>query len=94
MSRNPRFSRVGTPAALGVLLFSLLSAACEEDGKTAPDECLEPRLEIYDIQGGAPAETKNPCVTPIGHAVNQSAATAGSSTGGTGGTATGAAGAP
>jgi hypothetical protein len=101
MSRD-RFPGFRAQAALAAVLLSFVAslAGCEEDGKTAPDACLDPALEIYDIAAGAPAETTNPCVTRIGHSVSYigDPTTAGtSSTGGTsgsGGKATGAGGAP
>lgn len=58
------------PAALGALLFVIAAAACEEDGKTAPEKCLQPPLAIYDIQSAGEHGTDNPCVTPIGHSVS------------------------
>jgi hypothetical protein len=55
-------------------LLTIFAIACDEDGKTAPETCATPPLEIYDIQdppssSGAGSE-ENPCVTPVGHAVS------------------------
>lgn len=68
-------------AALGALLLLVVtgSAACDEDGKTAPERCLDPALPIFDIQAaGAPADdnARYPCVTKIGHAISQGPSTA------------------
>jgi hypothetical protein len=70
-------------------------AACDDDGKTAPERCLDPALPLFDPHhAGAPADDNEqyPCVTPVGHAVsyvgNAPSNTAGSSTttlGGAGG---------
>lgn len=54
-------SRLSLPAravtALGAALLLLGVAACDEDGKTAPERCADPPLPIYDIQhAGAPAD--------------------------------------
>jgi len=74
-------------AALGASLLILSTASCDEEGKTAPEICATPALEIFDIQGGAEGTT-NPCVTKIGHAISPTptfggSAVAGSATGGT-----------
>jgi len=60
---------------LGALLLTLVAgaAACEEDGKTAPERCLDPALPIFDIQAaGEPSDdnAQYPCVTPVGHSVS------------------------
>jgi hypothetical protein len=57
--------------AVGLLLLGAASAACDEDGKTAPDKCGTPPLMIYDVQGGAQDADGNPCVTPVGHAISE-----------------------
>jgi len=72
-------------AVLSALVLTLLAgaAACDDDGKTAPEGCVDPAP--YDIQAGAPADAEpNPCVNGVGHAINQGAATptAGSTVGG------------
>jgi hypothetical protein len=74
-------------AVLGASLLLLAAAACDEDGKTAPDTCADPALQIFDIQdppsaGGEGSEAANPCVTPIGHAVSPNAGTTSTPTGG------------
>jgi hypothetical protein len=84
-----RANPVSAKALLGALLLTLVAgvAACDEDGKTAPQRCLDPALPIFDIQAGAPDDVQNPCVTEVGHAINQtgsSPTTAGTSTGGSG----------
>jgi hypothetical protein len=87
-------------AVFGVLAVVATAVACEEDGKTVPERCVD--LPLFDIQAaGAPADdnaslvgsdAENPCVTKVGHAVssfgNGSAGEAPSS-GGTGGSGTG-----
>lgn len=65
-------------AALGVLGLVVTVVACEEDGKTVPERCVE--LPLFDIQSaGAPADDnahlegndpEKPCVTKVGHAVS------------------------
>ena len=106
MSRQRRMP-ARAKAALCTLLRALASSvsACDEDGKTAPERCLDPPLPApFDIQhAGAPADDNEqyPCVTPIGHAVSYigSPTTGGtasggtSSSGGAGGEATAGAGA-
>lgn len=79
LSANP----VPAKAALGALLLTLVAAlaACEEDGKTAPADCVDP--QPYDIQGDGTKNT-NPCDTNVGHAVSS----IGPSTPSTGGTTT------
>jgi hypothetical protein len=70
---------------LGASLLVLAVTGCDEDGKTAPEKCGTPPLEIFDIQnppsssgdGGAGGDATNPCVTPVGHAVSPSAGTGG-----------------
>jgi hypothetical protein len=67
---------VRAKAVLGALLLLAVtgSAACDEDGKTAPERCLDPALPIFDIQAaGAPADdnAQYPCVTKIGHATSR-----------------------
>jgi hypothetical protein len=63
-------------AAVGASLLILAAVACDEDGKTAPDICSDPPLEIFDIQdppssgGEGGAGEVNPCVTPVGHAIS------------------------
>jgi hypothetical protein len=99
MSRLRSLSgRYGFAASL--LLCAAGIAACEEDSKTTPSDCV-PNLPIYDIQEGPNAQQQDdidaltgvkrptPCITPLGHAVNQpteteTAGTGGSSTGGSG----------
>lgn len=95
---------VRAPAALGALLLGLVVSAsgCEEDGKTAPDRCLEPALLVFDIQAaGAPADDNArfnddldangnllpPCVTKVGHSVSNIGSPT-PTTAGTGGSAT------
>lgn len=90
-----RATPVQAKALLGALLLTLATAvaACEEDGKTAPANCVDP--EPFDIQG-KPTPNKNPCVNGIGHAVSsiESPSSGGSATAGSGGgTATADAGA-
>jgi hypothetical protein len=70
--------------ALCASLLVLTAAGCDEDGKTAPEKCGTPPLEIFDIQNppssggeGAGGEATNPCVTPVGHAISPSAGTGG-----------------
>lgn len=97
-----RANPVRAKAMLGALLLTLVAgaAACEEDGKTAPERCVDPAP--YDIQAGAPDDSvPNPCATEVGHAVSSFGSptvTAGGAAGGSGdGTATanaGAGGAP
>jgi hypothetical protein len=67
-----RFNPVWAKAALGALLLALATgaSACDEDGKTAPAACLDPALQIYDIQKAGAPTVDNPCVTPIGHSIN------------------------
>ncbi len=96
---------VRAQAALGALLLGLVVSAsgCEEDGKTAPDRCLEPALLIFDIQtAGAPADDNarfnddldangnllSPCVTKVGHSVSNIGSPTTPTTAGTGGSAT------
>jgi hypothetical protein len=79
-------------ASVGVLLFIALAgvAACDEDGKTAPERCADPALPIFDIQAaGEPGDdnAKYPCVTQVGHSINQGTPDSSSTGGGTGGTA-------
>jgi hypothetical protein len=88
-----RANPVRAKAVLGALLLTLVAgaAACEEDGKTAPERCIDP--PPFDIQAGAPADNvTNPCATPVGHSVSfigsPTTPTAGTSTGGKGGKAT------
>ena len=85
--------------AVGLLWLTVTVPACDEDGKTAPEKCLEPPLgPPYDIQaahpitgtetGGAP-DTTNPCVTKVGHAISDKGTpgdgtASGGTTGGTG----------
>lgn len=95
---------VRAQAALGALLLGLVVSAsgCEEDGKTAPDRCLEPALLVFDIQtAGAPADDNarfnddldangnllSPCVTKVGHSVSNIGSPT-PTTAGTGGSAT------
>lgn len=80
--------------------FASSVSACDDDGKSAPERCLDPALPIFDIQAaGVPADDNEqyPCSTPIGHSVSfvGSVATAGTASGGksSGGTATAGAGA-
>ena len=91
-----RFHSVRAKAALGVLLLLAVTgvAACEEDGKTAPERCADPALPIFDIQAaGAPADdnAQYPCVTQVGHSISQgptvTPTTGGSATAGSGGKA-------
>lgn len=79
MSRFPQPVRAN--AVLGALLLTLVTglAACDEDGKTAPENCVDP--EPYDIQGDG-VKSKNPCVNGVGHAVNAAPPSAGASSGG------------
>lgn len=92
MSRH-RSHPVRAKAALSVLLLvvSAGAAACDEDGKTAPERCADPALPIYDMQAaGAPADdnAKYPCVTEVGHAISQQGpTTTPTSTGGSAGKA-------
>lgn len=96
---RPRSVRVNV--ALGTLLLGLVTAltACEEEGKTAPERCLDKPLPIYDIQAGGARDDTYPCSTPVGHAISSigststagTTATAGKS--GNSGTAAGAGGA-
>jgi hypothetical protein len=79
-----------TTLALGLLLLGAASFACDEDGKSAPDKCGDPALQIYDIQtAGEPADdnARFPCVTEIGHAVSSISTATPVETAGTGGTA-------
>ena len=76
-------------AALGASLLLLATAGCDEEGKTAPEKCGTPALEIFDIANppddrsdGAGGDG-NPCVTPIGHALSPSAGTGGTGNGST-----------
>jgi hypothetical protein len=97
---------VQAKAALGALLLLVVtgSAACDEDGKTAPERCRDPALPIFDIQAaGVPADdnAQYPCVTEIGHAISQGptpttgpAGKGGSSSGSTASAGAGAGGAP
>ena len=92
---RPHFVRVNV--VLGGLLLGLMTlTGCEEDGKTAPERCLEPALPIFDIQAaGAPSDDNArfdddaplpPCITKVGHAISSNGggtATAGTSSGGT-----------
>lgn len=97
MSRHRSLSsHYGFAACLLLLVAGV--AACEEDGKTTPADC--PPLPLYDIQKGPNDDQQNeidmieklerasmtPCITPLGHAVNQPTVT---ETAGTGGTGTG-----
>jgi hypothetical protein len=71
-----RSNPVRGKAVLGALLLFVASgsAACDEEGKTAPERCLDPALPIFDIQAaGAPADdnAQYPCVTKAGHAVSE-----------------------
>jgi hypothetical protein len=74
--------------AIGASLLIFVALGCDEEGKTAPETCASPPLEIYDIQdppsgeGGAGAGVDNPCLTKVGHAVSPSSEIAGSSNGG------------
>ncbi len=85
-------------AAAGVLLLALAvgAAACDEDGKTAPERCADPALPIFDIQAaGEPADdnAQYPCVTQVGHSISSigtpdtggTTSTGGATTGGKGG---------
>lgn len=75
-------------AALCLALLAAAASACGEDGKTAPERCLDPPLPIYDIQA-AGEQGDNPCVTKPGYAIS------GTTSGGTsGGGTSGAAGGP
>jgi len=79
-------------ASVGMLLLLVLAgvAACDEDGKTAPDRCADPALPIFDIQAaGAPADdnAQYPCVTQIGHSISQIGTPDAGGTTSTGGTA-------
>ena len=93
---RPRSVRVNV--ALGALLLGLVTAltACEEEGKTAPERCLDKPLPIYDIQAGGARDDTYPCSTPVGHAIssNGSISTAGTTASGgkagSGGTGTAA----
>jgi hypothetical protein len=83
-------------AALCGSLLIFIALGCDEDGKTTPEICASPPLEIYDIQdppaGGAGEE--NPCVTKVGHAVSPNGGTdVGGSTGRAGSSASNAGGA-
>jgi hypothetical protein len=87
MMRARCSSRCWTKAGLVVALVSAFGAGCDEDGKTAPDECGT-SLEIYDIQQNPPAnpdDSPNPCITPVGDAFGPPAQTGGTgqTTGGT-----------
>lgn len=93
---RPRSVRVNV--ALGALLLGMVTAlaACEEEGKTTPERCLEKPLPIYDIQAGGARDDTYPCSTPVGHAISSigSTSTAGTTaTAGNSGTAAGAGGA-
>jgi hypothetical protein len=85
-----RSNPVRAKAALGALALILVAglAACEEDGKTAPERCADPPLPIFDIQAGAPADT-NPCVTAVGHSISMGPSTSGGTTAITAGTSSG-----
>ncbi len=86
-------------AAVGVLLLALAvtAAACDEDGKTAPERCADPALPIFDIQAAGAAADDNaqyPCVTKVGHSISSigvpddtggTTSTGGATTGGKGG---------
>jgi hypothetical protein len=83
---------VRAKAALGALLLMFVTgaAACDEDGQTAPERCLDPALPIFDIQtAGAPADdnAQYPCVTRVGHAISQGPSAAPTSTAGSAGKA-------
>jgi hypothetical protein len=86
---------VQAKAALGALLLLVVtgSAACDEDGKTAPERCSDPALPIFNIQtAGAPADdnAQYPCVTKVGHAISQGPTAAPTTgTAGKGGTSSG-----
>jgi hypothetical protein len=70
--------------AIGASLLILIALGCDEDGKTAPEKCGTPPLQIYDIQD-PPADddsADNPCVTPIGHAVSPAGELGGSTANG------------
>jgi len=87
--------------ALGALLLGLVTAvsACEEESKTAPERCLDPKLPLFDIQTAGARDDIYPCNTSVGHSVSSigNPTTAGTTSGGTatggkggsGGTATG-----
>ena len=98
MSR-PR-SLPGRAPALFAFGFALVAlAACDEDGKSAPERCLENPLPLFDpASAGAPADDNEqyPCVTPVGHSVSyvgNAPSTAGSSSkAGSGNSAAGGAG--
>jgi hypothetical protein len=88
MSRARRIPSLAK--AVGVLLLVALPGVvgCDEDGKTAPDRCADPPLQIFEIQAaGAPADdnAQYPCVTEVGHSVSQIGAPDTSSPGGTAG---------
>jgi hypothetical protein len=92
LSRTPN----RTTLAIGLLLLVATSFACDDDGKTAPDKCGDPALQIYDIQSaGEPADdnAKYPCLTKIGHSVSSivpaGGSTSSTTTGGNGGGGTG-----
>lgn len=71
--------------ALVALALAVMAAACDEDGKTAPERCADPPLPLFDIQKTPPPEDDNrrfndvaagdgpalrPCITEVGHAVS------------------------
>lgn len=72
MSRPRRLP--GRALALLASGFALVAlAACDEDGKSAPERCLDPALPLFDpASAGAPADdnAQYPCVTPVGHSVS------------------------
>lgn len=78
-------SRTGIASLAKVAaLLALVAVACDEDGKTAPDTCADPPLEIYDLAEEDPAEPgdqANPCVTPVGDAFSPPAELEGSTGG-------------
>jgi uncharacterized membrane protein YgcG len=91
-----RFGKLLGPVTVALGAFVLMTAAmgCDEDGKTAPERCAQPPLEIFDIQKAAPpAEggeaALNPCVTPIGHAISSIDTGDAGGTSATGGTTAG-----
>jgi hypothetical protein len=67
MSRSRSLPGRFAALTIGVALTAV--AACDEDGKTAPERCSDP-LPLFDpATAGVPAD-HHPCVTPVGDAVS------------------------